>query len=347
MNNKVFLLYTFICLIGYSCSPKVGVKITKSYPPQASDTPVAIFTREQDVPPQSETIGTIKISDTGFTNAANCDSAAVFSIAETETRKAGGNGLLITRHLRPSFWSGSCHQIAGTMLLVPDIYLTPEMMILSDETSYRPSRQLPRMSFTLDAGYNWRTAKIDDKMPDFQKHVYKQIKSGFLWNGSLAYYFNNYYGIGFSFQQFITSTQQFAQDLNTGQTGVWKIKDRITYFGPAFMMQAPLGKSSWLWDMCLSIGYIGYMNKQNIINQKAKFSGASIGFQTEIGLSYKISQKWGIGCKLLSTTGTISQYTVVDNNGYKTTLKLDDDTGYESLAQFGISLGVRYYIKSK
>jgi len=352
MNNRHFFLFALICLGGSACSPRINTRITKNYPPQAPDAPVAVYTKAPDVPPQSEPIGTVDIGDTGFTT--NCDSATVFSLAKTETRKAGGNGLLVTRYLRPSFFGSSCHQISGTMLLVSDFSRTendsPETITFVQaqpaEVSYQqPSNQFPRMSFMLDAGYNWRTAKISDDLDDFGKHLVKQIKSGFLWNGSLAYFFKNYYGIGFSFQQFRASHETFGEDLNTGQTGVLKISDRISYIGPAFMMQTPLGKSDWLFDLCFSIGYIGYVSNLNFVNLKRSVSGASVGFQSEVGLSYKITPEWAIGFKLLSTDGTLFQYTL-DENGHKTTVKMDAKN-CESLSQFGLSLGIRYYINSK
>ena len=162
----------------------------------------------------------------------------------------------------------------------------------------------------------------------------------------MAYYFKNFYGIGLSFQQFRASHEAFGEDLSTGNTGVLKIADRITYIGPAFMMQTPLGKSDWLFDLCMGIGYIEYKSKLNFANEKRTVSGATIGFQSEVGISYKITPEWAIGCKLISTSGTLFQYTFVDANGHKTTEKLDAKNA-ESLTQFGISLGVRYYIKSK
>ena len=239
------------------------------------------------------------------------------------------------------------------MLLVSDFLRTesdlPETITFVHaqpaDVIYRQSGKFPRMSLMLDAGYNWRTAKISGDLDDFQKHIAKQVMSGFLWNGSLAYYFKNYYGIGLSFQQFRASHEAFGENLNTGQTGVFKINDRITYIGPAYMMQVPLGKSNWLFDVSMSIGYIGYTSKQNFLNEKMKASGATVGFQTEAGISYKITPEWAIGCKLLTTSGTLFKFTV-DNNGYKTTEKLDAKNG-ESLAQVGLSLGIRYYLKSK
>lgn len=351
MTYKSFFLHVLICSIGCACSPRINTNIVKKYPPQTLSTPVTVYTREQDVPANSELIGTIGIYDAGA--SLNCDSVTVISIAKNETQKAGGNGLLITRHLKPSFWASSCHQIWGNMLLVSDfprtadtaVRSTPETItFVHTQGSIQQQKQIPKMAFMLNAGYSWRTAKIYDDLSDFEKHLIKQVKSGFLWSGSASYYFKYYYGIGLCFSQFATSYQTFVQDLNTGRNGEFKIADRITYFGPAFTMQAPLGKSAWLFDIGFSAGYIEYKSKQNFLNETFTISGNSVGFQTEAGLSYKISPEFAIGFKIRTTDGTLFQLTTVDNYGQKTTEKLDSKNG-ESLTQFGLSLGIRYYIK--
>ena len=352
MTYKSFFLHVLICSIGCACSPRINTNIVKNYPPQTLDTPVTVYTREQDVPANSELIGIVSVYDnTGI--AANCDSVTVFLTAKTETQKAGGNGLLITKHIRPSFWAGSCHQIWGNMLLVSDFSRTDDSTVRSmpetitfvqTQRAIRQQKQLPKMAFMLDAGYNWRTAKIYGDLSDFEKHLMKQVKSGFMWSGSASYYFKDYYGIGLYFSQFSASYQTLAQDLSTGRNGEFKIADRITYFGPAFTMQAPLAKSAWLFDIGFSIGYIEFKSKQSFLNEAVTISGNSVGFQTEAGLSYKISPEFAIGFKLRTADGTLFQLVTVDNYGQKTTQKLDSKKG-ESLAQFGLSLGIRYYIK--
>jgi len=193
----------------------------------------------------------------------------------------------------------------------------------------------------LDAGYNWRTAKISPDLDGFQKHVIKQVKSGFLWTGSLAYYIKDYYGIGLTFQQFGASYEVFGE--MNGQTGVLKISDRITFIGPAFAIQAPLRNSDWIVDLSMSIGFMGYVSKIKFPNYNRTASGATFGSQTAIGLSYKFTPQWAIGLKLQTASGILTQYTE-EINGHKTTVTFEPKNG-ESLAQFGISLGVRYYIK--
>ena len=201
------------------------------------------------------------------------------------------------------------------------------------------------MSLTLNAGYNWRTAKIWDELDDFQKHILKQVKSGFQLNGTWAYYFKHrLHGVGIKFQQFMASYETYGTNMTTGQTGTYKISDRITFIGPAYMTQSPLGKTNWLYDMCASIGYIGYTDKQSFANEKSTVTGATVGIHVSGGLSCRITSQWGIGCNLHLTNGTLSNITVEDQYGGKTTYKLEAKE-QESLSQFGVSLGIRYYFK--
>ena len=355
MNHQSFFFYVLICSISFSCSPKISTTITKKYPPQAPDALVTVYTKIQDVPPQWEPIGTLDIGDTGF--STNCDSVSIFSLAKIETRKAGGNGLLVTKHLRPTIFGSSCHQISGTMMLVSDFSQAKNVSPENDspetitfvqaqpaEVSFRqPSNQLPRMSFMLDAGYNWRTAKIDPDADPFEKHLLEQVMSGFLWTASMAFQIKDYYGIGLTFQQFGASYEAFGT--MNGKEGVYHTSDRITYIGPAFAMQTPLGKNAFL-NLSFGLGYLGHVKKEDFAGEKYKTSGSALGTQSKIGLSFKIAQDWAIGCEILSTGGTIFKYTMIDDFGNQTIQKFDPKKG-NSLAQFGMTLGIRYYIKSK
>lgn len=348
MKIKPLLLYVLIGSIGFSCSPRISTNITKKYPQQSLDVQVAIYTNEKDVPPQSEPIGTVSISDTGF--STKCDSATVFSMARSETLNAGGNGLLVTRHLRPTIMGSSCHQISGTMLLIPDFYGTEKKTPESFQeqpalTSYRSANRFPEMAFMLDGGYNWRTAKMSSELSDYQRHLINQVKSGFLWSGSVSYYFSGFIGVGLNFQQYISTHEEYAQNTDTGETGELKLNDRITYIGPSCVFQLPLGKSNWIFDASAGFGYIGYKSKMNFSRDYLIVSGASLGTQLKVGLSYRITPELGIGFKLNAASGVLYQCNI-EENGHKTTEKFEENQG-EGLGQIGITLGIRYYINSK
>ncbi len=365
MNNNSFLLYASIVALICSCSPKVSNTITKNYPPQAPNAPVTVYTKPQDVPLQSEVLGTLAIDDTGFTT--NCDSATVFSLAKSETRKVGGNGFLVTTYSKPSFFGSSCHRIAGNMLYVSDftkpITETGVNIDLQSETSSsetvqfvqvrpadisdlgirRPKRQLSRLTFALDAGYGWRTAKTNEDLTSYEKDFIGHLKSGFVWDASVNYYFNDHYGIGLTFYQFRSKHSDNAQHSTSGKTGILEAKDRITYIGPAFVMRFPFGNNAWTFDLNVGMGYIGYKEVLNFPDLKGTADGASVGFQTGLGLSYKFAPQWGIGFNIQATSGVLTEMNT-EENGVKSTEKFEAGKG-EGLGQISLSLGIRFYIQ--
>ena len=102
---SVLFLYSAILvtlLIFSSCSAKVIKNIyTYNLPQQDTTLPVMIYTDTTQIPPETIIIGSLAIVDGGSTT--KCDSALVFNLANTETRKAGGNAFLLTRYTKPSF----------------------------------------------------------------------------------------------------------------------------------------------------------------------------------------------------------------------------------------------------
>ncbi|HBX44414.1 MAG TPA: hypothetical protein DEG28_00775, partial [Porphyromonadaceae bacterium] len=116
------VLYSLgITLIGatlFACSPKVVTQVIKTYPPLPESEDVAVYHLETNdsVPATAETLGQVAVVDNGFSTKGSYP--RVVDMAVEETRKTGGNVLLITDHLKPSFWGSSIHQIGGTMLKV-------------------------------------------------------------------------------------------------------------------------------------------------------------------------------------------------------------------------------------
>ncbi len=104
----------FILVLGFaSCSPIVHKNITKPLTPRESTTDVAVYDVGEMVPENTEVIGNIRITDSGFTT--HCDWETILEKAMNEARAAGGNGLEILQHSYPNGHS-SCHQIAANIL---------------------------------------------------------------------------------------------------------------------------------------------------------------------------------------------------------------------------------------
>ncbi|GHS85756.1 hypothetical protein FACS1894201_05840 [Bacteroidia bacterium] len=112
-----------LCIIGSallltSCAAKVTSSIQKTYAPLDYKQEVIVFGIEEQMPPEAEKLGTIKVGDAGFTT--NCNYAVVIDKAKTEARKVGGNALKITKHSLPDAIS-TCHRITANVLKVENI----------------------------------------------------------------------------------------------------------------------------------------------------------------------------------------------------------------------------------
>lgn len=311
--------------------------MTKTYTPLSSDTPIKVFYKE-DIPAESKELGQVRISDSGF--STNCDSLAVINLIKNEARKAGGNAVLVTEHRKPSVFGSSCHQMTAIVL---DVSNFPVETLASDDAKEdvapipkSKTRMLPRFNLAINGGYGWRTAKLVEGLDRLEKDYLKKLMSGPVRNASANYYFNDNYGIGLTYSVYAASNS-----LGSESSGI-QSNDLITYAGPAFLLRASANQK-WIFNASLGIGYIGYSSTHKYSGENTKLTGSTIGFETAVGAEYKFSKNWGIGA-IISTNSGILHSMTVNENGKKETVNLGLDER-ESLEQFRLAVGVRYYIK--
>ena len=118
--KKLHLRITLAALIFLgSCNPKITTSLSKSYAPLDYREEVVVIGLNQPEPDDAETLGQVKIGDTGF--STNCDYNVVIDKAKLEARKAGGNAIKIIKHIPPSIMGSSCHIITANILKISDI----------------------------------------------------------------------------------------------------------------------------------------------------------------------------------------------------------------------------------
>jgi len=118
------ILTGIIGLTLFSCSPQVNVIRYKFYPPRENNDSVVIYKKSQDIPIDSEQIGRLEATCKPWMEG--CDSASIFSFAETKIKKAGGNALLVTKFEKPTFWNSSTLLLNGDVFLVHDFSSPPD-----------------------------------------------------------------------------------------------------------------------------------------------------------------------------------------------------------------------------
>ncbi len=102
-----------------SCSPKISTIINRSYAPLDYKDEVILIGLSESEPNNSEVLGQVKISDSGF--STNCGYDIVIDKAKLEARKAGGNAIKIIEHNQPSAMGSSCHRITAKILKIENI----------------------------------------------------------------------------------------------------------------------------------------------------------------------------------------------------------------------------------
>ena len=363
-----YLLFGLTILAIQGCSLKVQRNIfndARGLPPQDINLPIIFFTDTNNLPPNTTLIGRLFIGDAGGT--IKCDSATVFNRARVETRKAGGNALLLTEYKKPSMFGSSCHQIRGTMLYVPEFsenndttvitglssseeITTPQKISATPQDINRVAakskeRNLDIAVFRGDLGYAWRTAKSTDNVDDLEKHIWDNINTGLTWALSGEYFFNDKYGVGFSFNQYSSSFDIPLTELKPPyRSGKYDTKSKIMFIGPTFVGRDALGKdNSWILFASLGVGYIGYETKHTFLGNYISESGATVGTQLGLGIDHKFNDNWGIGATALLTGGIVTTV-VIDDNGRKQTFTTNDRSQGIGLGQIAIQGGIRYFI---
>ncbi len=118
------ILVLVLSVIMYSCAPKVVTTVSKSYPTLSFNDNVAVYSLQENKPAQSEVIGVVKVSDSGFT--IKCNYETVIEKAKLEARKMGGNALKIINHKKPDLIS-TCHRIEAEVLVCNETVLFPNI----------------------------------------------------------------------------------------------------------------------------------------------------------------------------------------------------------------------------
>ncbi|NDV65065.1 hypothetical protein [Bacteroides sp. 224] len=118
--NKTITISILVLLS--SCSPQIHRSIKKSYSPTNEEDTIVFYQKPHDIPINYEILGKLEISCIDGINKS-CDSSSIFMFAENETRKIGGNALLVNKYKKPTLFNSDI-RLKAQMLKVHD-FLAP------------------------------------------------------------------------------------------------------------------------------------------------------------------------------------------------------------------------------
>jgi hypothetical protein len=338
---------TIIFLLITGCSPRIGTVIQKTRPVGESHETIGVWMDVLTVPANSEVLGTVSVTDGGFTT--KCDSLTVVNLLKEEARKAGGNAVLVTKYVKPSFWGSSCHQMTATILKIND-YAAQDGMENPDSSRFALSpsihlkRKLPKMNLSANLGQGWRLAQLNPNLPLAERVYQKNMMSGLTWDASFKYYLNDRYGIGLLYASYAAGQRAYGTATFNGVTeeGYRNTNNHIQFLGSAFSARVSSSNLQWLFDFTVGIGYLSYSSIDRFAIHIYKVNGSTAGDYTNLGIEYKFNKNWGIGVRCSLISGIVTKLAIEDD-GHKETLTVNNRNEGEGLGQIQLSAGIRYY----
>lgn len=298
MRNSIptFLFGLAILLLTTGCNPRVVTDMyTLDYPPVAPDS-VRLFVKGETLPPQTMAIGEVKVVDNGFSKGGSLE--RVLQMAVDATAKSGGNGLVITQHRTPDFFS-TINRVWGTMLRMPQqaadtLPTTTTLQFIARHSSVPDSvyaqeqerqQQLreerlklqPLNILRLSAGPSIMTSEFITGNRTYKSRTGFDLLVDYdhLWKS----------GIGFGIN-YLYNTTSFDDGYKT----------HTHYIGPSFVVA--IATEKWRYDIAWGLGYAHYAESWGGMSVKED----NFAYFYRLGAEYRLGKKCAVGLQLHSLT---------------------------------------------
>ena len=267
-------------------NPRVIVEIDKQLPPTAADKVVA-FSHLDSLPEACDTVGRLRIKDSGLTLPSRGTLPYVISYAKKKAAENGANAICIDENRPPARGTSTC-RISATMLSLPDAQTSPFTAFLQQQ-----------------AGINSDAAMVSRVIDDLS-HEYRPRNTVKLSTGPAWIYSDIYTASGkrkgcFAMDLMAEYEHTWKSGLGVGATfaRTWGFVDddkvNLTYAGPS-IVYAYREAHHWGAEVALGAGYAHYND--------GLLSGNGVGFLWKAGAEYLITRHIGLGAELnvLGTT---------------------------------------------
>lgn len=192
------------------------------------------------------------------------------------------------------------------------------------------------------AGLGYMTAPLPDGIQPFIKDYLNQLRSGWSFNGDIAYFFNEAVGVGLHFSQFKTSNQIDRVIVYTAtDTLIGPLSDniRLSYFAPTVYYKFGNTKQKILPTLAAGIGYANYENNSSVA-RPYKLRAATVGLHLHANLEVNLNYNFAILIRAGVFVANFSEMEVTDYTNNRTVnVTLDEPDNNTRLELHG---GVRY-----
>ena len=189
----------------------------------------------------------------------------------------------------------------------------------------------------INFGWGYRIGSVDPGVPGYVRDVIEDMRSGFQVNSSLAWFFNEYMGVGIGYTLYMSSIS--GRNVYAHETGnPLSLSDRLFlhYIGPEAICRYRHheGKNA----VCLSWqpGYGAYRESLSLSGYNVEMKGGSFISNVSLGYDLGLSKRAAVGFKIHWIVGLMRRYTLNGNRVY-----LYGDKR-ENISTIGLSVGFRF-----
>lgn len=211
----------------------------------------------------------------------------------------------------------------------------PMMQVLTYSRNYNqmeiyeswPQDDFSEVRLNIYGGYSYMTAEIDESFSPFYQDYLKELKNGWSVGGDLCFFITRELGLGVKFNRFFSNNfygNVYMQNGTTTVFGDLSNKIRTTFIGPIFAGRLILNNSGHTFHYSIGLGYLGYSNEGEMINQEFLQTGNTLGSTMDIGFDFAVREHILLGVKLSAISGKLSQIQE-ELNGRTTTYSLNAD----------------------
>lgn len=192
------------------------------------------------------------------------------------------------------------------------------------------------------AGLGYMTAPLPDNIQPFLEEYLNELRSGWSFNGDIAYFFNEAVGVGLHYSQFRTSNQIDRVVVYTStDTLIGPLSDniRLSYFAPSVYYKFGNTKQRILPSISAGIGYADYQNNSSVA-RPFKIKAATLGLHFHGNLEVNLNYNFAIMLRAGVFVANFSEIEITDYTTHRTTtVSLDEP---DNNTRFELHGGIRY-----
>lgn len=286
MKRHILIAITAGLLLTSCINPRVIMSVDKVLPATSAEQ-VVVFEHADSLPVKCDTVGRLRVKDSGFTLPSRGTYPYVVSYAKKKAAECGANALNIDEHKLPKMGT-TTHQIWATMLSLPD----------AKESTFTAWAQ-QESKLNRDAVMVGRV--LEDLSHDFRPHHAVKVSTGPAWIYSDIYTATGVQKNTFAMDLLAEYEYTWKSGLGVGATfsHAWGFMGddrlKLTYAGPSFVC-AYRETHHWGAEVAVGMGYARYSDGYRSSN--------GFGMLTKLGAEYLFTRHWGIGAEMNLITTT-------------------------------------------